>query len=126
MRRIKCLRRLSLLFLLLLLHSVLYSQATSTIQSNLTSIEDYAINIELNSLQQEMKIESLEEQLKNARASQEALENSVIEISAQAEELLNSQKNLERKCMNLKVALGVSVSLSIISIGTLIMVLNNK
>ena len=73
-----------------------------------------------------MKIESLEEQLKNARASQEALENSVIEISAQAEELLNSQKNLERKCMNLKVALGVSVSLSIISIGTLIMVLNNK
>lgn len=126
MRRIKCLRRLSLLFLLLLLHSLLYCQPTSTVQSNLTSIEDYAINIELNSLQQEMKIENLEEQLKNARASQEALENSVIEISAQAEELLNSQKNLERKCMNLKVALGVSVSLSIISIGTLIMVLNNK
>lgn len=126
MRRIKCLRRLSLLLLSLLLHSVLYSQATSTVQSNLTSIEDFAINIENNSLQQEMKIQSLEEQLKNAKASQEALENSVIEISAQAEELLNSQKSLEHRCMNLKVALVVSISLNIIATGITYMVLSNK
>ena len=115
----------SIFILLLLQCSLLYSQPTSTIQSNLTDIEDFAINIENNSLQQQMKIQSLEEQLKNAKASQKALENSVIEISAQAEELLSSQKNLEAKCMNLKVALGISVSLSIIVTGTLIMVLNN-
>ena len=114
------------LFILLLLQcSLLYSQATSTIQSNLTSIEDYAMNIELSSIEQQKQIESLEEQLKNAKISQEALENSVIEISAQADKLLKSQKSLEQKCMNLKIALGVSVSLSIISIGTLIIMMNN-
>ena len=118
-------KRIFLLLLLFLQSVLLYSQATSTIQSNLTSLEDYAMNIQNNSLQQQMKIQSLEEQLKNAKISQEALENSVIEISAQAEELLKSQKSLEAKCMNLKVALGVSISLSIISTGILIMALNN-
>ena len=114
------------LFILLLLQcSLLYCQPTSTIQSNLTSIEDYALNIENNSLQQKMQIESLEKQLENAKASQKALENSVIEISAQADKLLNSQKSLEQKCMNLKIALGVSVSLNIISIGTLIIMMSN-
>ena len=112
-------------FLLLLQCSLLYCQPTSTVQSSITSIEDYAMNIEQNSIQQQMKIESLEEQLKNAKISQEALENSVIEISAQADKLLNSQKSLEQKCMSLKIALGVSVSLNIISIGTLIIMMNN-
>ena len=105
------------LLLLLLLHSVLYCQETSTIQSNLTSIEDYATSLENNSLQQQMKLNFLEEQLKNAKISQEASEKSVIEMSNQVETLLNSQKNLERKCMSLKVGLGVSISISIISIG---------
>lgn len=109
-----------IILLLLLSCSVLYSQETSTIQHNITSIEDYAINIENNSLQQQKQIESLQQQLKNAKASQEALENSVIEISTQAEELLKSQKNLERKCMSLKVGLACSISISIISITTLI------
>ena len=114
------------IFLLLLLQcSLLYCQPTSTIQSNLTSIEDFAINIENNSLQQKMQIESLQKQLKNAKISQEALENSVIEMSNQVETLLKSQKSLEQKCMNLKIALGVSVSLSIISITTLIIMMNN-
>ena len=114
-----------ILFLLLLQCSLLYCQPTSTIQSSITSIEDYAMNIEQNSIQQQMKIESLEKQLKNAKASQEALENSVIEISAQADKLLKSQKSLEQKCMSLKIALGVSVSLNIISIGTLIIMMSN-
>lgn len=106
------------LFILFLLScSLLHCQPTSTIQSNLTNIEDFALNIELSSIEQQMKLNFLEEQLKNAKASQEASENSVIEMSNQVETLLKSQKNLEAKCMNLKVALGVSVSLSIISIG---------
>ena len=113
-------------FLLLLLHSALYCQEVSTIQSNITSIEDYAINIENSSLQQKMQIESLQQQLKNAKESQEALENSVIEISAQAKELLKSQKNLERRCMSLKIALGVSASLSIISTGIMSLILVNN
>ena len=114
------------LFILLLLHcSLLYSQEISTVQSNLTNIEDFVINIENNSIEQQKQIKSLEEQLKNAKISQEALENSVIEISAQADKLLKSQKSLEQKCMSLKIALGVSVSLNIISIGTLIIMMNN-
>ena len=112
-------------FLLLLQCSLLYCKPTSTIKSSITSIEDYAMNIELSSIEQQMKIESLEKQLENAKASQKALENSVIEISAQADKLLNSQKSLEQKCMSLKIALGVSVSLNIISIGTLIIMMNN-
>ena len=115
-----------LLLLLLLQCSVLYCQPTSTVQSDLRSIEDYAMNIEQNSIQQQMKIESLEKQLENAKASEEALENSVIEISAQANKLLNSQKNLEQKCMSLKIALGVSVSLSIITTGIMSLVLVNN
>ena len=115
------------IFILLLLQcSVLYCQEISTVQSNLSNIEDFEINIENNSLQQQMKIENLEKQLKNAKASQEALENSVIEISAQADKLLKSQKSLEQKCMSLKVALGVSVSLNIISIGIMSLILVNN
>ena len=113
-------------FLLLLLHSALYCQPTSTIQSNLTDIEDFALNIEQNSIQQQMKIESLEKQLKNAKISQEALENSVIEISAQADKLLSSLNKSERRCMNLKIALGVSISLSIITTGIMSLVLVNN
>lgn len=114
------------IFLLLLLHSVLYSQPASTVQSNLTSIEDFAMNIELSSIEQQMKLNFLEEQLKNAEASQKASENSVIEMSNQVETLLKSQKNLEAKCMNLKVALGVSISLSIITTGIMSFVLVNE
>lgn len=112
-------KRIFFLFLVLL-HSLLYCQPTSTIQSNLTDIENFVMNIENNSLQQKKQIESLEQQLKNAKASQKILEDSLTEISNQAETLLKSQKNLEAKCMNLKIALGVSVSLNIISIGILI------
>ena len=118
-------KRILLLFLLLL-HSVLYSQPTSSIQSNLTDIEDYAIDIEQNSIMQQAKIEDLQKQLKNAKASQEALENSVIEMSNQLEKSLKSQKSLEAKCMNLKVALVVSASLSIISTGIMSLVLVNN
>ena len=115
------------LFILLLLQcSLLYCQPTSTIQSSLTSIEDYAMNIELSSIEQQMKLNFLEEQLKNAKVSQEASEKSVIEMSNQVETLLNSQKNLEAKCMSLKIALGVSISLSIISIGIMSFVLVNS
>ena len=99
---------------------------SSTIQSNLTDIEDFALNIEQNSIQQQMKIESLEKQLKNAKISQEALENSVIEISAQADKLLSSLNKSERRCMNLKIALGVSISLSIITTGIMSLVLVNN
>lgn len=114
------------LLLLLLQCSLLYCQPTSTLQSNLTDIEDYALNIELNSIEQQMKLNFLEEQLKNAKISQEASEKSVIEMSNQVETLLNSQKNLEAKCMNLKIALGVSISLNIISIGIMSLILVNN
>ena len=116
-----------LFILLLLLHSVLYSQEISTVQSNLTSIENYAINIEQNSIQQQMKIESLEEQLKNAKISQEALENSVIEISAQADKLLKQLKCYERKYKNWKTFAMVMIPLTAItSTGIMSLVLANS
>ena len=105
------------ILLLLLLHSVLYSQETSTIQSNLSTLEDYAINIDNNSLQQKIQIESLQIELEESQKLLEESKKQQTQTLQMQEELLNSQKNLEHKCMNLKVALGVSISLSIIAIG---------
>ena len=124
MRRIKCLRRLSLL--LLLKCYLLYSKPTSTVQSNLTSIEDYAINIENNSLQQKKQIELLTIDLAESQKLLEDYMKQQKEMSQMQEALLKSQKSLEHRCMNLKVALGVSISLNIIATGITYMVLSNK
>ena len=111
------------------MHSVLYSQPVSTAQSNLTSIEDYAINIELSSIEQQKQIEHLQIELKNAKISQEALENSVIEISAQAETLLKQLKCYERKSKSWKTFAMVAIPLTAITatgITSFLLVNNSK
>ena len=126
MRRIKCLRRLSLL-LLLLLHSVLYSQATSTIQSNLTSIEDYAINIQNNSLQQQKKIELLTIDLAESQKLLDDYMKRQNEMSQMQEELLKQLKCYEAKYKSWKTFAMVVIPLTAITTtGITYMVLSNK
>ena len=114
------------LFILLLLQfSLLYCQETSSIQSNLTSIEDFAINIENNSLQQKKQIENLQIDLEESQRLLEESKKQQMQTLQMQEELLKQLKSCEAKSKNWKTVAGVSISLSIISIGTLIMVLNN-
>ena len=62
------------IFILLLLQcSLLYCQATSTIQSNLTNIEDYALNIENSSLQQKKQIEKEQKEQERNFARQQIM-----------------------------------------------------
>ena len=127
MRRIKCLRRLSLLLLLLLLHSVLYSQATSTVQSNLTSIEDYAINIENNSLQQKQLIESLQIDLAESQKLLDDYMKRQNEMSQMQEALLKQLKCYEARYKSWKTVAMVAIPLTAITAtGITYMVLSNK
>ena len=93
-------------------------------QENLTSIEETLIQLEMNSLEQKNIIESL---TKDLEASQITCKNWEIlqkETSAELDNALNSLKKQELLCKSWRIAAGVSVSVSIISIGTLILVLN--
>ena len=115
------------LFVGLLLFSLLASSLTaSEIQQGLTSIEDYAINIENNSLQQKKEIESLKIDLEGYKKLWEDSQKQQTAMLQTQEELLKQSKDLERKCKNWKTVAGVTVSVSIISIGTLVLVLNNN
>ena len=126
MRRIKCLRRLSLL-LLLLQCSLLYCQPTSTVQSNLTSIEDYAINIENNSLQQKKKIELLTIDLAESQKLLEDYMKQQKEMSQMQEALLKQLKCYERRYKSWKTFAMVAIPLTAITAtGITYMVLSNK
>ena len=114
-----------ILFLLLLQCSLLYCQPTSTVQSNITSIEDYAINIENNSLQQKKKIESLQIDLAESQKLLDDYMKQQKEMSQMQEELLKQLKCYEAKSKNWRTVAEVSISMSIISIGTLIIMMNN-
>ena len=126
MRRIKCLRRLSLL-LLLLQCSLLYSQPTSTVQSNLTSIEDYAINIENNSLQQKKQIELLTIDLAESQKLLEDYMKQQKEMSQMQEALLKQRNYYECRYKSWKTFAMVAIPLTAITAtGITYMVLSNK
>ena len=114
-----------ILFLLLLLHSVLYCQETSTIQSNLTSIEDFAINIEQNSIEQQMQIENLEIELAESQKLLEESKKQQKEMSQTQEALLKQLKSYERKSKNWSTVAACSISLSIITTTTLIIMMKD-
>ena len=111
--------------LLLLLQSALYSQEISTVQSNLTDIEDFAISIENNSLQQKMQIESLQIELEESQRLLEESEKQQMQTLQMQEALLKQLKSYEAKSKNWRTVAGVSIIINIIATGTLIMVLNN-
>src|SRR5574344_2090940 len=97
-----------ILFLFLLSCSLLHCQPTSTIQSNLTSIEDYAMNIENNSLQQKMQIESLQIDVEESQRLLEESKKQQIQTLQMQEELLKQLKSYEAKSKSLKIVAVVS------------------
>ena len=109
----------------MLQYSVLYSQETSTIQSNLTSIEDYAINIENNSIEQKQQIESLQIELEESQRLLEESKKQQMQTLQIQEELLKQLKDSERKSKNWKIVAGVSIIINIMSITTLIIVMKD-
>lgn len=119
-----CLKRF--LTLLLVLFSFCFYSAASEIQNNLTSIEDTLIQLETNSLEQKSIIENLQKDLEASQLTCINLENLRIEMSAELDNALKSLKKQELLSRNWRIAAGVSISASIISIGTLIMVWSNK
>lgn len=119
-----CLKRLLLLFVLF--SFCFCSLGASEVQQGLTNIEDYAINIENNSLQQKKEIESLKIDLEGYKKLWEDSQKQQTQMLQTQEALLKQSKDLEQKCKNWKIVAGVTVSVSIISIGTLILVLNSK
>ena len=118
-----CLKRF--LTLLLALFSFCFCSAASEIQQSLTSIEDFAINIENNSLMQKQQIESLTIDLSVCKKLLEEYQTQQMQTLQTQEALLKQLKGLEQKCKSWRIAAGVSVSVSIISIGTLIIMMNN-
>ena len=118
-----CLKRF--LTLLLVLFSFCFYSAASEIQNNLTSIEDTLIQLEMNSLEQKNIIESLQKDLEASQLTSKNWESLQKEMSVELDNALKSLKKQELLCRNWKIVAGVSVSLSIISIGTLIIMINN-
>ena len=118
-----CLKRF--LTLLLVLFSFCFYSVASEIQQGLTDIETFAINIENNSLMQQKQIESLTIDLTVCKKLLEESKKQQMQTLQTQEALLKQLKGLEQKCRNWKIVAGVSVSVSIISIGTLIIMMNN-
>ena len=113
-----------LLILLVLFLYCFCSLTASEIQNNLTSIEDTLIQLENNSLEQKNIIESLQKDLEASQLTCINLENLQKGMSVELDNALKSLKKQELLCKSWRIAAGVSISVSIISIGTLIMVLN--
>ena len=118
-----CLKKF--LTLLLVLFSFCFYSVASEIQNNLTNIEDTLIQLENNSLEQKNIIENLQKDLEASQLTCINLENLRIEMSVELDNALKSLKKQELLCRSWRIAAGVSVSLSIISIGTLIIMMNN-
>ena len=113
-----------LLVFLVLFSFCVCSFTAQSAQENLTSIEDTLIQLENNSLEQKNIIENLQKDLEASQLTCINLENLRIEMSVELDNALKSLKKQELLCRNWKIVAGVSVSVSIISIGTLIMVFN--
>lgn len=115
------------IFILLVLFSFCVCSFTAqSAQENLTKLEDTLIQLEMNSLEQKNIIENLQKDLEASQQTCKSLENLRIEMSVELDNALKSLKKQELLSRNWRIAAGVSISVSIISIGTLIMVLNNK
>ena len=117
--------RKRLLVFLVLFSFCVCSFTAQSAQENLTSIEDTLIQLENNSLDQKNIIENLQKDLEASQLTCINLENLRIEMSAELDNALKSLKKQELLSRNWRIVAGVSVSLSIISIGTLITVMNN-
>ena len=113
-------------FIGFLLFSLLVSSLTAqSAQENLTKIEDYVIAIENDALKQKEYVTNLEMSLEESERLLAESQKQQTEL-LQTQEMLQKQlKSYEVKSRNWKIVAGVTVSVSIISIGTLITMMNN-
>ena len=107
-----------LLMALLLFSFCVCSFTAQSAQENLTKLEDYIINISNDALKQNEYVIELERLVEESEKQQKE------QLKIQ-EMLQNQLKYYERKSKNWRIAAGVSISVSIISIGTLIIMMNN-
>ena len=120
-----CLKRL--LILLLVLFSFCFCSVASEIQQGLTSIEDFAINIENNSLQQQKQIELLTIDLTESQKLLEDYVKQQSEMLQMQEALLKQRNYYERKYKSWKTFAMVAIPLTIITTtGITYMVCSNK
>lgn len=120
-----CLKRF--LTLLLVLFSFCFYSVASEIQQGLTSIEDFAINIENSSLMQKQQIELLTIDLSVCKKLLEDYQTQQIKTLQTQEALLKQLKDLEQKCRNWKTFAMVAIPLTAITAtGITYMVLSNK
>ena len=108
-----CLKRL--LILSLVLFSFCVCSAASEIQQGLTSIEDFAINIENNSLQQKKQIELLTIDLAESQKLLDDYMKQQNEMSQMQEALLKQLKCYERKYKSWKTFAMVAIPLTAIT-----------
>ena len=115
------------LTLLLVLFSFCFYSVASEIQQGLTSIEDYAINIQNNSLQQQKQIELLTIDLAESQKLLDDYMKQQNEMSQMQEALLKQLKCYERKYKSWKTFAMVVIPLTAITAtGITYMVLSNK
>ena len=120
-----CKKRLTLL--LLVLFSFCFYSVASEIQQGLTSIEDFAINIENNSLQQQKQIELLTIDLTESQKLLDDYMKRQNEMSQMQEALLKQRNYYERKYKSWKTFAMVAIPLTIITTtGITYMVCSNK
>ena len=120
-----CLKRF--LTLLLVLFSFCFYSVASEIQQGLTSIEDFAINIQNNSLQQQKKIELLTIDLAESQKLLEDYMKQRNELLQMQEALLKQRNYYESKYKIWKTFAMVAIPLTAITAtGITYMVLSNK
>lgn len=117
-----CLKRL--LTILLLFSFCVCSFTAQSAQENLTKIEDYVIAIENDASKQKEYVMNLEMSLEESERLLAESQKQQTEL-LQTQEMLQKQlKSYEVKSRNWKIVAGVTVSVSIISIGTIFLILN--
>ena len=119
-----CLKRF--LTLLLALFSFCFCSAASEIQQSLTSIEDFAINIQNNSLQQQKEIELLTIDLAESQKLLEDYMKQQKEMSQMQEALLKQRNYYERKYKSWKTFAMVAIPLTAITTGLIVSWVCNK
>lgn len=117
------LKKLSVLLALLFFCWQLPCQ--SPVQPKLSKLEDYVIALENNSLEQQILLQSLEEQLQTANQSVESLKEQLQEALKQQETQSTLLKKSELECRNLKIALVFGIPATITITGMVFLAWNN-
>ena len=119
-----CLKKF--LTLLLVLFSFCFCSVASEIQQGLTSIEDFAINIQNSSLLQKQQIESLTIDLSVCKKLLEDSQKQQMQTLQTQEALLKQLKGLEQKYKSWKTFAMVAIPLTAITATGITYILTNN